>query len=737
MIPDNLDLFDLHPAPTLVGDAASLRLLKVNRAAARLLGLQAQSSDGLSLSDMMPREAIPAFSDQAFGEATPTSRRPMRFEPPGQTPRTVSAQWLPATLNDQRVLVVSWASDSPTDEAEDLARTLKDTLESIQDPIFIIGDGGNILFLNRAAGALCLEGTAPGASLWETLRSSSRDSLRDACARSRSATSPHTSEELTLGDRVVEVNCHPTENGLLIYLRDITGTRASESELRLNAERFQLMAGSTNDAIWDLSLADDSIWWSDGLRALFGHDPALAATTPGWWLAHIHPGDRERVRGSLARALRDRRSHWQEEYRFGTAADGFATVLDRGFIMGDDAGTPFRMIGTLLDVTEQRALEERLRQARKMEAVGQLTGGVAHDFNNLLTVIIGNADLLTELLADNEELKGLAEMTGSAAQRGAELTHRLLAFSRRQPLEPARVDLNRLLVSVDQLLRRTLEENIEIELVRAAGLWVAEVDPGQLEVALLNLALNARDAMPGGGRLTIETANVNFDESYAGMHDEVVAGQYVLVSLSDSGTGIAADILPRVFEPFFTTKTAGTGSGLGLSMVYGFAKQSKGHINIYSEPGEGTTVKLYLPRGHGNEAMTTSTTGRGESVGGSEHILVVEDDALVREHLCRQLRDLGYRVTAASHGTEALQAVRQHADIDLLFTDVVMPGGMNGRELAESVGRLRPDLKVLYTSGYTENAIVHQGRLDPGVELLSKPYRRRDLAAKVRKVLDA
>ena len=385
--------------------------------------------------------------------------------------------------------------------------------------------------------------------------------------------------------------------------------------------------------------------------------------------------------------------------------------------------------------TEQRKLREQLQQVQRLESVGQLTGGIAHDFNNLLTVILGNAELLTESLADSEELAPLAGHIEAAATRGAELTRRLLAFARRQPLEPEPVDVNSAIRELEPLLRRALGEHVEIEVTRGAGLWPAMIDAGQFESALMNLAINARDAMPDGGRLTIETANVRIDEDYQGMHPDAKTGQYVLVAVSDTGTGIGEEDLGKVFEPFYTTKEKGRGTGLGLSMVYGFIKQSEGHVGIYSELGEGTTVKLYLPRAHADASAqqvseSRSNRGRGEAV------LVVEDDPAVRAFAEAALAQLGYRVQTASSGAEALAVLEGGAEFDLLFTDVVMPGGMSGRELAGAATELRPRLKVLYTSGYTENAVVHHGRLDPDVQLLSKPYRRDELARRVRRVLD-
>jgi signal transduction histidine kinase/CheY-like chemotaxis protein len=380
-------------------------------------------------------------------------------------------------------------------------------------------------------------------------------------------------------------------------------------------------------------------------------------------------------------------------------------------------------------------LNRKLQQSQRMEAVGQLTGGVAHDFNNLLTVILGNAETLSDSLEKDPRLRVLADMTAKAALRGAELTGRLLAFARRQPLEPRSTDINKRLADMDSLLRRTLGEQVEIEIVGSAGLWPAMVDPGQLENAILNLCINARDAMPGGGRLTIETGNVHLDADYAAQQGDIEPGRYVMVAVSDTGTGMDAGTLDRAFEPFFTTKEVGKGSGLGLSMVYGFVKQSTGHVRIYSEYGHGTTVKLYLPRA---DREDDGAEHRRDDIGvetGNEKILLVEDDDMVREHVAGQLAALGYRVVAAQDGSAAIEALKRHDDFDLLFTDVVMPGGMSGRQLAEQAQVLRPGLPVLFTSGYTENAIVHHGRLDADVHLLQKPYRRHDLAAKIRKVL--
>jgi len=379
-------------------------------------------------------------------------------------------------------------------------------------------------------------------------------------------------------------------------------------------------------------------------------------------------------------------------------------------------------------------LNARLRDAQRLESIGQLTGGIAHDFNNLLTVILGNAEVLQEQLAGNPRLAAMAAMVLDAAERGAELTQRLLAFARKQALQPRSVDVNDLVEAMRALVHRTLGEHIDIRFSRGPELWPALVDPAQLDNALLNLCLNSRDAMPEGGMLTIETANATLTAEYAQERADVRAGDYVMLAVSDTGTGIDPEIQARVFEPFFTTKEQGKGTGLGMAMIYGFVKQSGGHVTLYSEVGRGTTVRLYLPRALAASGPARQDMAGTAAPGGSETILVVEDDVQVRNFACGQLQSLGYKVIEADHPARALEIIRGDVEIDLLFTDVVMPG-MSGRELVDEVRKVHPALKVLYTSGYAENALVHHGRLVEGVHLLSKPYRREALALKIRAAL--
>ncbi|HEV2362811.1 MAG TPA: ATP-binding protein [Caulobacteraceae bacterium] len=383
--------------------------------------------------------------------------------------------------------------------------------------------------------------------------------------------------------------------------------------------------------------------------------------------------------------------------------------------------------------------ETQMRQMQKLEAVGQLTGGIAHDFNNMLAIVMGSLELAKRRLAsDQRKAEACIEAAMDGAGRAAQLTSRLLAFSRRQALEPQILDVNRFVGRMSEMLQRTLGEHVMVETVLAAGLWRVYADPGQLESAIVNLAVNARDAMPSGGRLTIESANAHLDDAYASAVEGVAPGQYVMVAITDTGVGVPADVLDKVFEPFFTTKGVGSGTGLGLSQVYGFIRQSKGHVRIYSEPGRGTTVKLYLPRRVGAEAgaapeKAEPTLSRAR---GGETILVVEDDDSVRGISIENLEELGYAVLAATHADEALATMARQPRIDLLFTDVVMPG-MNGRQLADEARRRWPQVKVLFTTGYTQNAIIHNGALDADAPLLAKPFTLEQLARKVRQLLDS
>ncbi|HEY0412614.1 MAG TPA: CHASE3 domain-containing protein [Allosphingosinicella sp.] len=412
-------------------------------------------------------------------------------------------------------------------------------------------------------------------------------------------------------------------------------------------------------------------------------------------------------------------------------------IEGRKLPIADADGSQHYVLGIVRDITEQKSLENQLRQVQRMDALGRLTGGIAHDFNNILAIIVGNADLLREQALDGSEAAEMTDEVLGAASHGAELVRRLLAFGRKQHLDPVVLDLNERLPAITALLRRTLGETIRLEVHPAADLWPALIDPTQVDDALVNLAINARDAMPDGGSLVIETENVVLDEDYAAHHIEVSPGDYVMLAVSDGGTGMSSDVIARAFEPFFTTKPEGKGTGLGLSQVYGWVKQSGGHIKVYSELGHGTTIKLYLPRAEApSDSVRAAPPAPEAATRGRETIFVVEDNPNVRSTVLRQLKDLGYATIDAGDGASAVAMATGGAAFDLLLTDVVMPGGMTGYDVAEQLGTLRPDLKVLFTSGYTELAAgnAHAAQAGP---LLSKPYRKQDLGRAVRAVLDA
>ena len=515
--------------------------------------------------------------------------------------------------------------------------------------------------------------------------------------------------------------------------RDITDRRLAEKRAAINEDRFQLVSRSTADVVWEWDVIADTFVWSEAFDKLTGTPGAHLEVEFDSWSRRVHPEDRGRVVATLRETVSSPFSQsWSEEYRFFRDDGSERIILDRGFVVRDDAGRAARMIGTMIDLTERRASEQRSRESERLEAVGQLTGGVAHDFNNLLTVILGNSDILRDKLED-PALRRMAELIHLAASRGADLTRRLLAFARRQPLKPQRVCLNERTGSVHALLRGALDARIRVRHAPSNDLWRAQVDPGQFDVAILNLAFNARDAMPDGGTISIATENLRV-RGRSGMEREgVPAGDYVCVTVSDTGTGMTEETLRRAFEPFFTTKPAGKGSGLGLSMVYGFVRQSGGHVLIRSQPGDGTAVRLFFPRTALKKQDDALPAPEPVEAPGPEtgNVLIVEDDPLVREHAAHSFETLGYAVSLAASAADALAILDARPDLFLLFTDVILGEGMNGIELAAEALRRRPDLKVLYTSGYVPGDYGFDSPLEKGAEMLRKPYDREELVRKL------
>jgi PAS domain S-box-containing protein len=528
--------------------------------------------------------------------------------------------------------------------------------------------------------------------------------------------------------------------GFAKVTRDISERKKAQEALRESEERFRMLVqGVTDYAIYMLSPTGDITNWNAGARRIKGYTSEEVVGT------HFSRFYTEQDRAAalpmtgLTIAAKDGRFE-QEGWRVRKDGSRFwaHVVIDA---IHNDLGDLVGFAKITRDITERReaaeALEKTeaaLQRAQKLESIGKLTGGVAHDFNNLLQVIGGSLQLLHGYIGNNELAAKRLEMALGAVERGGKLSAQLLAFARRQPLQPAVVNPGRVIRGMDDLLHRTLGETIRMETVVAAGLWNALVDSHQLENVLLNLAINARDAMPNGGKLTIEIGNSMLDDDYVASQFDVPAGQYVMLAVSDTGGGMTPEVLEQACEPFFTTKPEGAGTGLGLSMAYGFVKQSGGHFRIYSEVGHGTTVKMYFPRSFAAETETSSSSAK-PVVGGTETILVVEDDISVQATVVEMLTSLGYRVLKADDAESALVILKSGVPIDLLFTDVVMPGQLRVPELARQAKLLIPAIEVLFTSGYTQNAIVHGGRLDPGVHLLSKPYRREQLAQKIRDLL--
>ena len=549
--------------------------------------------------------------------------------------------------------------------------------------------------------------------------------------------------------------------------------RASEALARENVQRVQLaLAAGAIIGTWHWDLPSDRFTVDEGFARAFGLDPALGreGIPLAQIVATVHPDDQASLGAAIDEAIQ-RGGAYAHQYRVRHADGRYHWLEANGRVDHAPDGTPLSFPGVLIDVEDRRAIteerdraaaelrvlnetleqriadrtaelmraEELLRQSQKMEAVGQLTGGLAHDFNNLLTGISGSLDLLQKRVAQGRvnDLDRYLIAAQGAAKRAAALTHRLLAFSRRQTLDPKPTDVRKLVVGMTDLIRRTVGPEITVETVDMIGLWPALVDPPQLENALLNLCINARDAMPDGGRITIETANRWMDERGASAND-MEPGQYLSLCVSDTGTGMSLDVIAKAFDPFFTTKPLGQGTGLGLSMIYGFVRQSGGQVRIYSEVGQGTMVCIYLPRhyGNGNEPEAETRDGEAPRAIEGETVLVVDDEPTVRMLVTDVLGDLGYGALEAEDGASGLRILQSRSRVDLLITDVGLPNGMNGRQMADAARMLRPELKVLFITGYAENAVVGNGHLDPGMAVLTKPFVMDDLAAKIRALIE-
>lgn len=548
--------------------------------------------------------------------------------------------------------------------------------------------------------------------------------------------------------------------------------RASERELEESERRFRVVADAMPQLVWSVRPDGSYDYYNQRCVEFAGGPPDEEG---GSWKQLVHPDDREHTRRAWKETLKTG-GRYENELRFRGADGQYHWFLARAVPVRDGEGNIERWFGSSTDISdivearntlervneqqekivaertaeladanirlraeisERARAEEQLRQAHKMEALGQLTGGVAHDFNNLLTVVIGNIEAIQRKLGQDGDsvLRDYASFAMQGGKRAAALTQRLLSFARGQPLEPQAVDINELLAGMSELLARTLGERVTMETVFAEELWPTELDPNQFESVLLNLAANSRDAMPEGGRFTIETGKAKLDKAFTAGHPELKPGEYIQICVSDTGAGMSKETLSRVFEPFFTTKPVGQGTGLGLSQLYGFIKQSGGHVTMESEVGKGTTVKLYLPRSEtAQSALVPKLRELAPEPPKQDTVLVVEDDEDVRRYTVSMLRELGYRVIQAGDGSAALRHLEAHPEIKFLFSDVGLPGDYNGRQLAEEAVRRRPYLKVLFTTGYGLDGIIHEGRLDAGVQLITKPFTFEEFSEKVRKV---
>jgi len=530
-----------------------------------------------------------------------------------------------------------------------------------------------------------------------------------------------------------------TQDGEAIFvgvIHDLTERKQAEKALRDSAERIRAVVETAVDGVILIDSHGTIRMFNPACEKLFGY---TAAEALGKNVKLLMPDPYQREHDSYLKNYRE-----TGEARIigigrevtGLRKDGTTFPMDLSVGEATQDGESI-FAGIVHDLTEKQKTQEQLIQAQRMESVGQLSGGIAHDFNNLLTVIIGNAELLTESLTSQPELTKLSNMIGAAGSRGADLTQRLLAFSRQQTLEPVEIDCNHFISSMEEILHRALREDIEVLTFLEDKLWSAFADAAQLEAAILNLAINAQDAMPRGGTLTISSANIPLDEIYQEHHPEVPPGRYVMVAVTDDGEGMRPDVVEKAFEPFFTTKEVGEGSGLGLSMIYGFIKQSNGHVSIYSEPGLGTTVRMYLPAS--NELPSTEDFTKEELAAvtphGSGTVLVVEDDPFVRTFAVATLESLGYEAISATDGHDAITKLTGHKPIDVLFSDIVMPGGLNGLDLAEKSRDLKPNIRVLLTSGYSLDTLVARGRVQADTAILQKPYQKSDLAQRLHKLL--
>lgn len=665
--------------------------------------------------------------------------------PEGQWAEFVAAVESAYQASDQDREMLELSLDLSSQELLQANAEMRLLLEAIPDLLLHVDDYGVILHVKTSAADQFAVRPAEmsGRSLAEVPFPEAGGKLHEALEKARAMGAMADCEfAVTRRGRpeFFEARVSPlADGGAIMLVRNITQRREAEAALRASEERFRMVAVATRDAVYDWDGRTGRVWRNETYRVLFSGHATESTESSGWWSGNIHPDDRERVTASLRAAFDEGNKLWSAEYRFRRVDGSYAFVLDHGYLLYDESGRAVRMIGAMTDLTERKHLEEQFLQSQKMDAIGQLAGGVAHDFNNLLTVILGNLSMIQVGTATAAETRTAAEQAFAAGQRAAELTRQLLTFSRREPLNVRLVELNAIVADMSKMFRRLVDSPIAVETSLAPDQLPLLADSGMIEQMLMNLVVNSRDAMPSGGRLRIETSRCEVGERDAEQNRLRRAGRFVRLRVADTGTGIPPELLSRIFEPFFTTKEAGKGTGLGLATVFGIVQQHQGWIEVESAPGKGTEFQIFLPLANGStRANSASPLRRPLPAGKNELVLIVEDETQVRSWMRHALERFGYRVQEAASGPEALNWIESHGPrLDLLISDMVMPGGLNGRELAERLWQRQPELPVLICSGYHDRMKRIPADAGRRLSFLPKPLDVEALLYRVRETLDA